>query len=183
MNEVFIRFLLLDRDNKRCHLSDELQKLAYSKASLSPVQSISPLSPLSAAEALTSVMARAGRKSSGNLLSFTVGVVAVLWSWWQAAKGVSIQQEQLWGCTGFLLCFWQSKAVLPSPCPAELSEGRCSRCSLAKSLMCLTGEVPGHERETLVSCSAPGAHAGWQHGVLLLQSSWVCLCSVVQPWV
>lgn len=112
------QFLLPDRDNKRCHLSDELQKLAYNKASLSPVQSICPLS---AAEALTSVMAWAGRKSSGNLPSFTVGVVAVLWSWWQAAKGVSIQQEQLWGCTGFLLCFWQSKVTLPSHLPAPQS--------------------------------------------------------------
>lgn len=123
MNGAFIRFLVSDRDNKKCHLSGKLQKLAYSKASLSPDQSISLLPPLSPAEALTSVMAWVGRISSGNLLSFTVGVVAVLWSWWQAAKRVSIQQKQPWGCTGFLLYFWWNKAPLPSPCTMELSEG------------------------------------------------------------
>lgn len=117
--ESLSALLLPDRDNKRFHLSEELQKLACSKASLSPVQSISPLPPLSAAEALTSVTAWARRKKAVlarrlSLPSFTVGGVAVPWSWWHVAFRAGSEGEQPWGHTGFLLCCWQCEVLLPS---------------------------------------------------------------------
>lgn len=97
-----------------------------------------------------------------------------MWSSGQAAKGVSTQQEQPWGRTGFLLCCWQYKVLLPSRCPAELSEASPSRRSLAKSLVCLIREVPGQERD-LLSCSASGVWVGLQHAVLHTWPWWVFL--------
>lgn len=95
----------------------------------------------------------------------------------QAAKGVSIQQEQAWGHTGFLLHCWQCKVLLPSQCPAELSEAS-SRHSLAKSLVCLTREVLGQERDY----PEPPCIRGLCWAAAHSDGGFSC-CSAIQPWI
>lgn len=156
--------------------------MACSKASLSPVQSISPLPFLSRVQSLTSVTAWAGRKQHGDFLfphplwGVVLSPAPGRWSSAQAAKGVSIQQAQAWHHTGFLLLCWQCKVLLPSQCPAELSEAS-SRRSLAKSLVRLTRELLDR-RETVLSHHASEVCVGLQH----TDGGFSC-CSVIQPWI
>lgn len=133
-----------------------------------------------AAEALTSVTARAGRKQAvltwcplfppsllRVLLSSSLGGV---WSLGQAAKGSVFNNSSL----GVILFF--------SPCcRVELFEASSFRSSWAK-LLYLTREVP-ERRETLLSCGASGAWSGC--------STWCCTCgpggfsccTATGPWI
>lgn len=137
------------------------------------------LPPLSAAEALTSVTAWADTKSSGNLLSFTVGVVAVLWSWWQAAKGVSIQQKQPRGCTGFLFSFVSGRTRSCCHLPALWS---CLKdVEAGEVIEVFNWRAPRPGEGDPVELQGTGAHFGWQH--VVPGPGGFPSCSVVQPWL
>jgi len=167
--EFLSALLLPDRDNKRFHLSKELQKLACSKASLSPVQSVSPLPPLLAVEALTSVTAWAGRK-----LTFS----SLLCCWGCCCPLVSVARgPQGRHCRGS--AFSRSSPGVGLDFSSGAGSAR-SCCRLAVLLSCPKQVLPGahwpshgcarlersqERREALLSCSASGAWAGLQRAV------------------